>query len=336
MINVKLDTRSQTIRMQRLLVIVSVALFILKITAWYLTASVAILTDALESIVNVIAGFIGLYSISISAKPKDREHPYGHGKVEFISSAFEGMLISIAGLVIIYEAIDNLRHPHELQKLDYGLILVAITALINYLVGEACVRKGRKENSPILIASGAHLKSDTYSTLGLLLGIGLLMITGYAWIDSVAALCFAAIILITGYKIIRKSISGMMDEADIDIIRQIVQVVNEHRKDTWIDIHNMRVIDYAGYYHIDCHLTVPFYLNIHEGHEVLDTLTLTLRRHFDERVEFFIHIDGCLEKQCSICHLKNCPQRKATFSSLIEWTTENIQSNEKHFLPAVS
>lgn len=320
--------------MQQLLVFVSVALFLIKILAWYLTSSVAILTDALESVVNMIAGFIGLYSITISAKPKDKEHPYGHGKVEFISSAFEGLLISIAGLVIIYEAIDNLRHPHELRQLDYGLILVAVSALINYLVGEACVRKGRKENSPILIASGSHLKSDTYSTLGLLLGIGLLMITGYAWIDSVAALVFAVIILVTGYKIIRKSISGMMDEADQDIIKQIVQVTNEHRQDHWIDIHNMRVIDYAGYYHIDCHLTVPYYLNIHEGHRVLDTLTLILRRHFAERVEFFIHLDGCLEKQCAICRLTDCPKRSDQFRQQIDWTVENIQSNEKHFLAA--
>lgn len=327
-----MQTDKQTVKMQRLLVVVSVGLFLLKIIAWYMTSSVAILTDALESIVNVIAGFIGLYSITISAKPKDKEHPYGHGKVEFISSAFEGMLISIAGLVIIYEAIDNLRHPHVLKQLDYGLILVAITAGINYVVGEVCVRKGRKENSPILVASGSHLKSDTYSTLGLLIGIGLLIITGYAWIDSVAALLFAVIILVTGYKIIRKAISGMMDEADIDIIRQIVDVVNEHRQEQWVDIHNMRVIDYAGYYHIDCHLTVPYYLNIHEGHRVLDTLTGILGRHFDERVEFFIHLDGCLETQCSICRLTQCPQRKDAFKQQITWSMENIQSNEKHLL----
>ena len=192
------EQKVNTIRMQKILVSVSVLLFIIKVIAWLLTSSVAILTDAMESTVNVVAGFIGLYSIILSSKPKDKEHPYGHGKVEFLSSAIEGVLISIAGLIIIYEAINNLVHPHDIKKLDYGIILIAITAVVNYVVGQICVNKGKKENSPILIASGSHLKSDTYSTLGLLVGILLILITGEKWIDSVAALVFAFIIFMFG------------------------------------------------------------------------------------------------------------------------------------------
>ena len=199
--------KNDNIKIQKILVSVSIVLFIIKIIAWVLTGSVAILTDALESTVNVVAGLIGLYSIILSSKPKDKEHPYGHGKVEFISSAIEGTLISIAGIIIIYEAMNNLIHPHDLKQLDYGLILIAITALVNYLVGYYCVKKGIANNSPILVASGAHLKSDTYSTIGLLVGLLFVIITGYKWIDSIAALIFAFIIIFTGYKIIRKSIS---------------------------------------------------------------------------------------------------------------------------------
>jgi len=320
------------IQMQQILVAVSVILFVLKMIAWMLTSSVAILTDALESTVNVIAGFIGLYSIVLSSKPKDKEHPYGHGKVEFISSAFEGLLISFAGLTIIYEAIDNFIHPHELKQLDYGLILIAITSAVNYFVGHLCVTKGKKENSPILIASGAHLKSDTYSTLGLLVGLGLIMITGYAWIDSLTAVIFAFIIIYTGYKIIRKSLSGIMDEIDIDIIADIVKVLNKNRSNNYIDIHNMRVINYAGNFHIDCHLTVPFYINVNQAHDILDTLTDLLKIHFDNRVEFFIHVDGCLFTQCNICKIQNCQVRKEKFVHQIEWTQENILSNKKHIL----
>ena len=322
----------QTIRMQRILVVVSVALFIIKIIAWYITGSVAILTDALESIVNVVAGFIGLYSIILSAKPKDREHPYGHGKVEFISSAIEGILISIAGIVIIVEAVHNLWHPHTLKRLDYGLILIAISAVINFIVGQLCVNKGKKENSPILVASGSHLKSDTYSSLGLLLGIVLLLVTGYHWIDSIAALIFACIIMYTGYKIIRKSVSGIMDESDAEIIDEIAAVMNENRIPTWIDVHNIRVIDYAGFYHIDCHLTVPFYLSVNEGHEILESMTTMLRIHFDDKVEFFIHIDGCVPTQCSLCSINACPERNAAFVKSLQWTHENIISNKKHRL----
>lgn len=319
------------IGMQKLLVVVSIVLFSVKVIAWLLTGSVAILTDALESTVNVIAGFIGLYSIILSSKPKDKEHPYGHGKVEFLSSAIEGILISLAGLIIIYEAILNLWHPHELKKLDYGLLLVGITAGINYVVGYYCVKKGQQENSPILIASGSHLKSDTYSTLGLLIGIALLMITGFRWIDSVAAIIFAVIIIFTGYKIIRKAISGIMDESDHEIIDQIVTQLNQNRKPEWIDVHNVRVIDYAGFYHIDCHMTVPFYINVNEAHVVLDSLTTMFTTHFENKVEFFIHIDGCIpSKQCRICNMKQCGERQAKFENFIDWTHDNLLSNQKH------
>ncbi|HOZ51948.1 MAG TPA: cation diffusion facilitator family transporter [Chitinophagaceae bacterium] len=326
------NSSSQTIRFQRVLVFVSVALFVIKMLAWILTGSVAILTDALESTVNVVAGFIGLYSIILSAKPKDKEHPYGHGKVEFISSAIEGILISIAGLVIIYEAIRNLWNPHELKQLSWGLILVAFSAIINFVVGHICVQKGRKENSPILIASGSHLKSDTYSSLGLIVGIVLLLVTGFHWIDSIAALVFACIIILTGYKIIRKSVSGMMDEIDTEIVKEIVTVLNKHRDTNWIDIHNMRVIDYAGFYHIDCHLTVPYYINIDEGHEILDSLTDMLKEHFKNKVEFFVHIDGCIQTQCSLCSIQPCLKRSASFSKQLIWTEEMILSNQKHHL----
>lgn len=326
-----MDNNKSPIQMQKILVVVSVTLFIIKMAAWYITGSVAILTDALESTVNVVAGFIGLYSIILSSKPKDKEHPYGHGKVEFISSAIEGILITIAGIFIVYEAILNLRNPHDLNQLDYGLILVAITAIINYIVGHLCVVKGKKENSPILIASGSHLKSDTYSTIGLLIGIVLLMITDYKWIDSIAAMIFAIVIIYTGYKIIRKAISGIMDESDHAIIDQIVIQLNENRLPQWIDVHNVRVIDYAGFYHIDCHMTVPYYINVNEAHEILDSLTDMFRNHFDGHVEFFIHIDGCIPTmQCSICNIPHCEKRLTPFTNYITWTHDNLLSNKKH------
>lgn len=320
------------LKYQRMLVLVSVVLFAVKILAWVMTGSVSILTDALESTVNVLAGFIGLYSVSLSLKPKDKEHPYGHGKIEFISSAVEGILIAIAGLIIIYEALNNLIHPHELKGLDYGLILVSITAIINFITGWYCVKQGKRSNSPVLIASGEHLKSDTYSTLGIILGVALILITGLKWIDSVAAIIFGLVIIVTGYKIIRRSFSGMMDESDATIINEIVDVLNKNRIPQWVDVHNMRVINYAGFYHIDCHLTVPFYVNVHEAHSILDKLTNLFTEHFSSRVEFFIHVDGCLKDQCKICQLENCPQRSNPFEKQINWTFDNIISNSKHYV----
>lgn len=322
--------KKSAINTQKILVSVSIVLFLMKLIAWYITSSVSILTDALESTVNVLAGFIGLYSLILSSKPKDKEHPYGHGKVEFISSAFEGILISVAGLIIIYEAINNLKHPHQIQKLDMGLILVGVSGIVNYIVGWYCIKKGKNENSPVLIGGGKHLITDTYSTLGIVIGIIMMMITGYLWIDSLAAILFAFIILFTGYKIIRKSISGMMDEADEEIITEVKNVLNEHREKLWIDVHNMRIINYSGFYHIDCHLTIPFYYTILDGHQISENLSEILFNHFKGRAEFFIHIDACQSYQCKLCLIENCKERKSNFVQKVIWTNENLITNNKH------
>lgn len=330
MINNMEQHKESAINTQKILVTVSVVLFLMKLIAWYITSSISILTDALESTVNVIAGFIGLYSLILSSKPKDKEHPYGHGKVEFISSAFEGILISIAGLIIIYEAINNLKHPHEIQKLDLGLILVSVSGIVNYVVGLYCIKKGKNENSPVLIGGGKHLITDTYSTLGIILGIVFMLLTGYFWIDSLAAIIFAFIILFTGYKIIRKSISGMMDEADDEIITEVKNVLNDHREKVWIDVHNMRIINYSGFYHIDCHLTIPFYYTINQGHQISEDLSMILIKHFKGRAEFFIHIDACMSYQCRLCQIESCKERKNEFIETITWTNENLITNNKH------
>jgi len=325
-----LPTSTQNFKIQRTIAIISIALFIIKIAAWYLTNSVAILTDALESIVNVVAGLIGLYSIFLSAKPRDLDHPYGHGKVEFISAAIEGTMISIAGVFILYKAINNLRQPHEVEKIDFGIYLVALTALVNYVAGIICERRGKKSNSLALIASGKHLKTDTYTTIGIICGLILLWITGIDWIDSAVAILFSVIIMITGYKIIRTSVAGIMDEADIELLRKMVVLLNKHRTINWIDLHNLRIIKYGPTLHLDCHLTVPWFFNVHEAHKEIDALSGLVREHYGESVELFVHSDGCLDFSCRICAKNDCPVRQHAFEKKIEWTMENISSNHKH------
>ncbi len=327
-----MQTAKQNLRLQKIIAAVAILLFLIKIAAWYITDSVAILTDALESIVNVIAALIGVYSLYISAKPKDYDHPYGHGKAEFISAAIEGTLIAVAGFVIIYEAINNLLHPHTIKKLDYGIILVAVTALINYVVGLFCIKTGKKNNSLALIASGKHLQSDTWSTLGIIAGLILLLVTKIYWVDSLVALIFSFIIIYTGYKIIRSSIAGIMDEADEELLNKLVKTFNENRHINWIDLHNVRIIKYGGTLHLDCHLTVPWYLNVHQAHDEIDALASLVKKEFGESVELFVHNDGCLDFSCKICTLQDCKVRKHAFEKKIEWTLQNISSNNKHKL----
>ena len=322
----------QNLRVQKWVAAISVLLLAVKIIAYYSTYSVAILTDALESIVNVAAGFIGLYSLYIAAKPSDRDHPYGHGKAEFLSAATEGTLIGAAGAIILYKAIQNLIQPVNLHKIDYGISLVAATAVVNFAMGYVCLRIGKKNNSLALVASGKHLQSDTWSTVAIIAGLILLYLTGYRWIDSVVAICFAVFIMYTGYKILRSSIAGIMDEADVKLLGRMVDILDAHRRENWVDLHNLRVIKYGSTLHVDCHLTVPWYLNVHQAHEEIDALAKLIRRDFGESLELFVHSDGCLPFQCHICNKQDCPVRQHTFEKRITWTLDNISKNIKHGL----
>lgn len=321
---------NENFKFQRIIAIVGIILFLVKLYAWYVTNSVAILTDALESTINVIAGLIGLYSLYLSSLPKDQNHPYGHGKVEFISASIEGTLISIAGVVIMYEAIGELQNPKTIEKLDLGLILVSITAVINYLLGYYALKKGKKNNSLALIASGKHLQTDTYSTIGIVVGLIILYFTKIAWVDSVTALLFAAFIIYTGYKILRESISGIMDETDELLLKEVVGFLSEQRRENWIDLHNLRIIKYGSTLHFDCHMTVPWYFNIEEGHKEVDALEDAVKNYFGDRIELFVHLDACKEYSCNICCKTDCPVRKHPFQEKIKWTIENVSSNKKH------
>jgi len=327
-----LNTAKQNLNVQKWVALVSVLLLVVKFIAYYSTYSVAILTDALESIVNVAAGFIGLFSLFVAAKPRDMDHPYGHGKAEFLSAAIEGTLIGSAGAIILYKAVQNLINPVELQKIDYGIWLVAATAIVNYIMGFFCLRIGKKNSSLALMASGKHLQSDTWSTVGIVIGLVLLYYTGYKWIDSTVAILFAFFIMYTGYKILRHSIAGIMDEADTKLLTRMVTLLNANRKENWVDLHNLRVIKYGNVLHVDCHLTVPWYLNIHEGHREIDALAALIRKEFGESLELFVHSDGCLPFSCRICDKSNCTERKNNFEHRINWTLENVSQNKKHEL----
>ncbi|MFN5170959.1 MAG: cation diffusion facilitator family transporter [Cyclobacteriaceae bacterium] len=320
----------QKIRLQRWVVGLALVLLAGKVAAYWLTQSVAILTDALESIVNVVAGLFGLYSLTLSAKPRDADHPYGHGKIEFISAAVEGTLIIVAGGFILYESVHNLVVPRTLQQLDFGIMLIAGTALANFIMGNICVRAGRKANSLALIASGKHLISDTWSTVGIIVGLILIVITGIQWIDSVVAILFGIIIFVTGYKILRSSLAGIMDESDRELLAKMVGRLNHHRPENWIDLHNTRIIKFGSVLHLDAHLTVPWYLNVHEAHAEIDRLAGQVREEFGETLELFVHSDGCLDFSCKICSKSECAVRKSPFEKRIEWTVQNISQNQKH------
>lgn len=320
----------ENLNLQKTFAAVTAFLFLVKIAAWYITKSVAILTDALEYTINLTAAFISLYSLYLAALPRDENHPYGHGRVEFLSAAIEGLLMIVSSFLILYKAISNLRHPSVVEKLDVGIYLVAFTALANFGVGYYSVQKGKKNNTLVLIATGKHMQTDTYATGGIIVGLVLIYFTGKVWIDSVVSILFAVMILFTGYTILRSSIAGIMDEADKELLDKVVRYLNENRRENWMDLHNLRIIKYGSVLHLDCHLTVPYYFTVRQGHAEMDALEEMIRKSFGESIELFVHEDGCRYVQCPLCFKQDCPVRQHEFKQRVQWTMANVLINHQH------
>lgn len=323
------STNKQKFIFQRNVAIVGVILFVGKLIAWHLTNSDAVFSDAMESIVNIISAFMGLYSLYLASQPKDENHPYGHGKVEFVTSGIEGSLIIFAGIIIIVEAVDSLLHTNALKKLDYGIFIVLGTAIANYIMGYISIQKGKKENSIVLISSGKHLQSDTITTIGVVLSLILVYFTQIFWIDAAVALLFGSYIIFVGYKIVRKSLSGIMDEADPDLLSAVVEVLQRDRKKEWIDIHNMKIQQYGSGLHIDAHITLPWYNDLRSSHQEMENIIKTLVAETERNVEFNFHMDDCKPYSCEICELE-CVHRQHSFKKKIEWNAESVSQVSKH------
>lgn len=318
------------IRFQWFAVSAGVVILLIKFFAFHVTGSNAILSDALESIINVVAGSFALYSLILAAKPKDMDHPYGHGKIEFISSGIEGTLILLAGVAIILKSAHDLFTEHELAEVDLGLYLSAGAGAINYALGWFTESYGKRNHSPTMVASGKHLKSDGYTSLGLIVGLGVVIFTGLSWVDSAIALLFGAYIGFIGVKEIRKSVAGIMDEADFELLESLISEINANRNENWIDLHNFRAQKFGKGIHIDCHLTLPYYFSVEEAHAEIDRVEKLVNDKYPESVEMFIHADPCIPTSCRICRKHDCPVRKAAHEETIRWELETVLKNSKH------
>lgn len=307
-----------------------------KFTAYFITSSNSILTDAAESIVNILASLFAFYSIYLAARPKDQNHPYGHGKVEFFSVFIEGALIIIAGILISFKSFYNLFFPHEISDLLVGTIIIGVSGLINYVLGYYLIDQSKTLNSLTLFADGKHLQTDAYTSAGLVLGLILIYTTGLNYLDSILSIVIGFYIVYSGYKLVRKSVSGLMDETDFDTTDEIVAILNEHRKNSWIDIHNLRTQRYGNDIHIDCHLTLPYYFDLNKVHEEVSEVDKLVNHKANSNTEFFIHADPCVPQCCHYCKMLDCSVRSEPKTLDIAWTIENVSKNQKHFTPDVS
>ena len=233
--------------------------------------------------------------------------------------------------MIIYEAIKRLLVPAEVGKLDVGIIIVAVSGVLNYLMGYYSIRTGKKYGSMALVAGGKHLQSDTYSTIGLVAGLLVLYFTGLAWIDSALALIFGTIIIVTGVSILKNTISGLLDTADDKLLGELADLLNENREPEWVDIHNTKVIKSGNSIYIDCDLTVPWYYTVSEGHKSGEKLKNVLKGRYSDKVQLTLHLDPCdifANPKCSGCIFEKCKYRKSPMATPEKISLSSFTLNE--------
>jgi cation diffusion facilitator family transporter len=305
--------------------IASIVLTILKFIAYFSTYSVAILSDALESIINIMAAGFAYYSVYLASLPRDQNHPYGHGKVEFFSIGAEGAMIILAGGLIVFKAFQYFIHPRQISALNNGLLLMGITVIINYALGKYLINRGKKLPSITISGNGQHVLTDAYSTLGLIAALLLLYFTHWNWIDPAVSLLAGILILRKGYLLMRRSVSGLMDETDLKIAEEVIRILDDNRRESWVDIHNLRIQQYGNNHHLDCHLTLPYYYMLTQVHEESNALEETVNEHIRVgEVECFIHTEPCNFGCCHYCLMSSCPVRAHAFTGRMRWTRENV------------
>jgi cation diffusion facilitator family transporter len=326
-------TPSQTkYRLGLLSLVVSIGLVAVKFYAYHLTRSQAVLTDALESIINVATSGFALYSLYLASLPKDENHPYGHGKVEYLSIGFEGALIFIAGAFILYSAGRSLLHPHPVARPDWGVLLLASTAVVNLAVGLLLVRNGKRLKSVALVGDGQHLYIDALTSIVSSGALVLVAATGIVRFDSGAALLLGGFILVNGGRMLRRAVSGLMDETDTAVVAEVIAELQAQRRAPWIDVHNLRVQRYGANLHIDCHMQMPYYFTLDQVHTELHDIEELIRARFAVEVEMFVHADPCTFAACSLCLMPACPVRQFALRHEVAWTVQNAVKNERHHL----
>lgn len=303
-----------------------------KFLAFFLTHSNAVLSDAAESIMNIVASIFAFFSIQLSSKPKDLNHPYGHGKVEFFSLGFEGALILVTGVWIIIKSTLSFISHSSIQYSLTGALLVGITCLINYILGTYLIQKSKSLNSLTLFAEGKHLLSDTISGSGIVLGLLIVHFTNFFFLDSLISVLLGIWMLKNGYSLIRRSVAGLMDEADSLRVKEIIEVLVKNRSENWVDIHNMRVQTYGENIHIDAHITLPYYLDLRKMDSEIQKLKVLVNNALNTEVELFLQADPCDPECCHYCRKEDCPVRFEKKSIDMEWDYKRLVLNQKHYL----
>jgi cation diffusion facilitator family transporter len=305
------SSRDVRLRAARISLAAGVAIFAAKVVAWQLTGSAAVYSDALESIVNVVAASLLVLSLTVALRPADADHPYGHGKAEFLSAGVEGSLILAAALLIAIEAVGDLIAGPSLSRLDQGLAILAAAGAANAVLGVYLVRTGRRSGSLALVADGKHILTDVWTSVGVLVGIGVVWATGTLWLDPLIALLVAAHIVREGVKLVRHAVGGLMDEAEPHRIARLASALEAARRPDWIDVHELRTWRAGRLRHADLHLVVPRYRDADALHAIHEEVARTIRDADEGPAEVVVHFDPCRPHFCAACVVDPCPVREA-------------------------
>ena len=319
------------IRAGAISLVVSILLLAAKYQAYRLTGSIAILSDALESIVNVVAAIFALGGIIFAGRPADRNHPYGHGKIEFFSAAFEGGLIAFAAVLILYEVVLSLVVRLQVRELDTGLLIISGAGLANLALGLFLVRTGRKHQSLTLLADGQHVLSDFWTTVGVVVGLLLVRVTGIWWLDPLVAAVVAVNLMWTGFRLVRHAAGGLLDEEDTLLLNRLLGVLGRHVGQGIIRVHHLRAIRAGRFHHVDAHLVVPEFWSVDRAHEVAEDLADRVIRALGVDGELIFHTDPCHRAYCPMCDLDDCPVRREPFRARPPLTLEEaVQPDMPH------
>lgn len=293
--------------------VIGFIILLLKLWAYYITESMALKSDALESLINILAGSFALFSLLFSHRPADKNHPYGHGKIESFSAFFEGGLIVLASILIIYESIEKFFLGTEIKEIGLGLFINFIAGSLNGIMGFFLIKKGKYFNSQSLEADGHHLISDFYTTIGIFLGLIVVKFTEILWLDPLIALILGLWLLKTGLKILFNSINQLLDTENKEIIQKIISAINDINEKRIITVHATRVIQSGNFFHIDIHLVLPEYFTIIEANTLIHDFEVKVLKHAKINGEFHSHIDPCYRIYCKICKIQDCPIRVDNF-----------------------
>ena len=326
-------TRSSRLRAGWLSLAVGLLVFGGKFGAFLLTGSTAVLSDALESIVNVAAGALLVFSLIVAARPPDRDHPYGHGKVEFFSAGIEGAFVFGAGGLILFEAARALLQGPELQRLGAGLGLLAVFGGVNALLGLYLVRVGRRTRSAALLADGKHVLADVWTTVAVIAGLVAVSLTGWLLLDPLIALAVGLHVLREGYHLVRDAIGGLMDAADAEELEALASALEKRRAESWIDLHALRAWRSGAFLHADLHLVIPRYLDAEALHGIHDEVEAALQDTVGPDSDTVVHFDPCRPPDCPGCPVADCPVRSTPFGHrrpfAVEHATRSDQSVEE-------